>query len=241
MLTVGSLFAGIGGFDLGLERAGMKVIWQSEIDPYASAVLKKHWPNVPNHGDIRTITSATVERPDVLCGGFPCQDASVGNVYGQGSAGDRTGLYVEAVRLADEFECPVLMENVPGLLGRGFGDVLGALAEIGFDAEWECISARSVGADHERERMWILGYPSSERRQGFESYCSVLGSAVTALPEYGYAAFAEWRSLVRGKRPLRSSDGLSVAMERRRLRAIGNSIVPQISEIIGRAIVEAER
>jgi hypothetical protein len=80
---VGSLFAGIGGFDLGLERAGMRVIWQSEIDPYASAVLRKHWPHVPNHGDIRTITADRVERPDVLCGGFPCQDIS--------NAGKRAG------------------------------------------------------------------------------------------------------------------------------------------------------
>jgi DNA (cytosine-5)-methyltransferase 1 len=75
-LTVGSLFSGIGGLDLGLERAGMNVIWQSEIDPYASRVLKKHWPEVPNYGDIKTINWGDIVRPDVICGGYPCQPFS---------------------------------------------------------------------------------------------------------------------------------------------------------------------
>ena len=72
-LTVGSLFSGIGGLDLGLERAGMSVVWQSEIDPYACRVLAKHWPEVPNHGNIKEINWETIERPDVICGGYPCQ------------------------------------------------------------------------------------------------------------------------------------------------------------------------
>src|SRR5579862_8880057 len=127
MLTVGSLFAGIGGFDLGLERAGMRVIWQSEIDPYASAVLKKHWPHVPNHGDIRSIHAGNVERPDVLCGGFPCQPSSIAGKRLGGA--DERNLWPEFARLVCELGPRwVLGENVPGLRsvesGRLFGTVL---------------------------------------------------------------------------------------------------------------------
>ena len=158
MLTVGSLFAGCGGFDLGLERAGMRVIWQSEIDPYASAVLKKHWPDVPNHGDIRSIQAGNVERPDVLCGGFPCQDISNAGKRA-GIDGERSGLWSEYARVIGELRPRyVIVENVAALLGRGLERVLGDLAALGFDAEWHCIPASAVGAPHRRDRLWIVAY-----------------------------------------------------------------------------------
>src|SRR5574343_884793 len=164
-LTVGSLFTGIGGFDLGLERAGMRVAWQSEIDPYASAVLKKYWPLVPNHGDIRGITGDSVEWVDVLCGGFPCQDISNAGKRA-GIDGERSGLWAEYARVIGELRPRyVIVENVSALLGRGLGRVLGDLAALGFDAEWHCIPASAVGAPHRRERICIV----AESRQQLES------------------------------------------------------------------------
>ncbi len=237
-MRVLDLFSGIGGFSLGLERAGMRTVAFCEIDPWAQAILRDKFPQREIFGDCREFSYAG-ERIDLVTAGFPCQDASVGNVTGLGAGGERTGLYREAIRIAGELGCPILMENVPGLLVRGFGDVLRDLAEIGFDAEWECISAREVGAPHLRERLWILAYPSSEGREGFESYRGVLGRVREEIAKHGNAAFEQWGSLVAGEFPLRSGDGLSLGMERRRLHGIGNAVVPQIPEIIGRAILSA--
>jgi len=167
MLTVGSLFSGIGGFELGLERAGMRVIWQAEIDPYAAAVLRKHWPGVPNHGDVRSIRAGYVERPDVLCGGFPCQDISNAGKR-EGIDGERSGLWSEFARIIGELRPRyVIVENVAAMLGRGIERVLGDLAALGFDAEWHCIPAAAVGAPHRRDRVWILAYSArNEHRPG---------------------------------------------------------------------------
>mgnify|MGYP001189004491 CR=1 FL=1 len=237
---------GMGGFSLGLERAGFETAAFCEISPDNRRMLKANWPHVPCYEDVRTITAAQlradgITRVDAICGGFPCQDASVANVRGQGTAGARTGLFVEVVRLARELGPKfILMENVPGLLSRGFGDVLGCLAESGFDAEWDCIRARHVGADHERDRLWVLAYPRGSGREGSQPYLGALVRAKAALTEHGDAAFRTWRSLVGGQHVLRSCDGLSVGMERRRLFAIGNAIVPQIPELIGRAILAAD-
>ena len=158
MLTVGDLFSGIGGFSLGLERAGMKTAWFSEIDPYASAVLRKHWPDVPNHGDIRGIRAGAVERVDLLCGGFPCQDISNAGKRA-GIDGERSGLWSEYARVIGELRPRyVVVENVAALLGRGLERVLGDLAALGFDAEWHCIPASAVGAPHRRDRIWIVAH-----------------------------------------------------------------------------------
>jgi DNA (cytosine-5)-methyltransferase 1 len=163
-LTVGSLFSGIGGFDLGLERAGMKVIWQSEIDTFASRVLKKHWPDVPNLGDITKVDWTKVERPDVICGGYPCQPFSTAGK--RGGANDPRHLW-PAMHNAICVLRPryALMENVRGHLSLGFGRVLGDLAEIGYDAEWQVIPAAAVGAPHKRDRVFIVAYPNEQTRQ----------------------------------------------------------------------------
>jgi DNA (cytosine-5)-methyltransferase 1 len=164
-LTVGSLFSGIGGLDLGLERAGMNVIWQSEIDPYASRVLAKHWPEVPNYGNIKNIRWRDVVRPDVICGGYPCQPFS--------TAGKRQGTddprhlwpwVREAIsELRPQY---AILENVRGHVSLGLSTVLGEMASIGYDAEWQIVSAASVGAPHRRDRVIIVAYPCEQLKHG---------------------------------------------------------------------------
>ena len=159
-ITFGSLFAGIGGFDLGFERAGMVCKWQVEIDDYANRVLAKHWPNVHRERDIRECGAHNLERVDVICGGVPCQDISYAG-QGAGLDGERSGLFFEAVRVVRELRPRIIvLENVAALLTRGLDRVLGTLAEIGFDAEWHCIPAAAVGAPHIRDRVFVIGIRS---------------------------------------------------------------------------------
>jgi site-specific DNA-cytosine methylase len=162
---MGSLFAGIGGFDLGFERAGFKTVWQVEIDPYAQKVLAKNFPEAERFGDIRECGSHNLKPVDVICGGFPCQDISNAGLRA-GIEGERSGLWKEYARIIGELRPRyIVVENVAALLGRGMGVVLGDLAEIGYDAEWEVVSAADVGAPHLRERIWIVAYPRSEGRR----------------------------------------------------------------------------
>ena len=164
-LTVGSLFSGIGGLDLGLERAGHKVIWQSEIDPYACKILKKHWAEVPNHGDIKQIDWRTVEPVDIICGGYPCQPFSTA---GKRRGADDPRHLWRWVREAISELRPryAILENVRGHLSLGGVQVLGELAEIGYDAEWRVVSAAGVGAPHRRDRIIIVAYPSQQLSNG---------------------------------------------------------------------------
>jgi DNA (cytosine-5)-methyltransferase 1 len=173
-MTFGSLFAGIGGLDLGLERAGMRCRWQVEINPFCQRVLAKHWPDVKRYGDITKLTGADLERVDLICGGFPCQDVSdAGRRVGIG--GKRSGLWSEYIRLVRLLRPQfVLVENVPGLLTRGLGRVLGDLAASGYDAQWDCIPAEAVGAPHLRYRVFIVAHSQrSERRSGSSAGCDL--------------------------------------------------------------------
>lgn len=169
-MTFGSLFAGIGGIDLGLTRAGFACEWQVEIDEYARAVLAKHWPDVPRYRDVRFFLGSKKWRRvreawavDLICGGFPCQDISCAG-KGVGIDGARSGLWREFARilrlLRPRF---VLVENTPALTHRGLGRVLGDLAALGYDAEWDCIPAAALGAPHLRWRIFILAYSHKER------------------------------------------------------------------------------
>jgi DNA (cytosine-5)-methyltransferase 1 len=167
-LTFGSLFAGIGGFDLGFERAGMRCEWQVEIDPYCQRVLAKHWPNVRRWDDVRTFPPAGDWTVDVICGGFPCQDISNAGKRA-GIDGERSGLWAEYARIIRELRPSiVVVENVAALLNRGIERVLGDLAACGYDAEWDCIPASAVGAPHRRDRLFVLAHAPSLRRDGHQ-------------------------------------------------------------------------
>jgi len=164
-----SLFAGIGGFELGLERSGaFKTVAQCEIDPFCRRVLAKHWPDVPRYEDVRTLTAARLAADgiavDAICGGFPCQDISYAGP-GAGLAGERSGLWYEYARLIGELRPRVIVvENVRALLSRGLDAVLGTLTALGYHAEWETLRASDVGAPHQRSRVWIVAYADGERQ-----------------------------------------------------------------------------
>lgn len=166
-MNVLSLFAGIGGLDLGLERAGMTVIGQVEIDPFCRRVLAKHWPTVERHDDVRTTVDwwrSTVRPPlDLIAGGFPCQPVSVA---GRGLAqADERWLWPEFANILRHLRPRyAILENVPGLLGRGVGDVLADLAALGYDTEWDCVPAAAVGAPHIRDRWFCLAHTNGERQ-----------------------------------------------------------------------------
>lgn len=161
MLKVLDLFAGIGGFSLGLERTGgFETIGFCELDKKAQAVLKKHWPEVPIYDDVTKLTKDDIHGTvDVITGGFPCQDISLAG-KGAGLEGERSGLWWEFHRLIKELQPKwVIAENVSALRSRGLDQVLRSLSEIGYDAEWHCIPASAVGAPHRRDRVWIVAYP----------------------------------------------------------------------------------
>lgn len=240
-LTVGSLFSGIGGLDLGLERAGMNVIWQSEIDPYASRVLAKHWPDVPNLGDITTIDWSDVEPPDLVAGGFSCQPVS--SAGRQLVQDDARWIWPEFARCIRHLRPRlVLVENVRGLLERGMGDVVGDLASLGYDCEWDCLPAAAFGAPHRRDRVFLVAYPAGIRSEAGTAQGVFSGESVLAKEE------ADWGGdLVRGasgrvrRAPLallqRMDDGLPSELDGHRLRALGNAVVPQVAEWVGQRLL----
>lgn len=175
-LKVLDLFSGIGGFALGLEAAGMEPAAFCEVAPSCRHLLATHWPEVPCYDDVKTLTGERLAadgiRVDALCGGFPCQDLSYAG-KGAGLAGERSGLWFQIARILRELRDLgrpvriVILENVSALLGRGLGVVLGDLAALGYDAEWDCIPASSVGAPHRRDRIWIVAYARGVEHEGF--------------------------------------------------------------------------
>jgi DNA (cytosine-5)-methyltransferase 1 len=233
-LTVGSLFSGIGGLDLGLERAGMQVIWQSEIDPYACKVLKKHWPEVPNHGDIKQIDWRAVEPVDVICGGYPCQPFS--------TAGKRQGTDDPRhlwpwVRTAISELRPryAILENVRGHLSMGGTEVIGELAEIGYDAEWRVVSAAGLGAPHRRDRIIIVAYAKGGASGNTQSHG--LRPRIWQTTELGESdsttrTIGDWWKVEPDVG--RVADGVPNRVDR--LKGLGNAVVPQVAEYIGRLI-----
>lgn len=215
-LRVLDLFSGIGGFSLGLERTGgFETVAFCEIHPFCRRVLAKHWPGVPCYDDVRTLTAERLRADgisvDAICGGFPCQDVSVAGARG-GLEAARSGLWAEYHRLIGELRPRfVLVENTTGLLSLGMGRVLGDLAESGYDAQWDCISAKRVGAPHERDRVWIVAYPNEDRFQKRVHVAQPRGeessSEHSRRPADGIPASSEPADAHAGERPLGSEAG----------------------------------
>ena len=160
-ITIGSLFSGIGGIELGFERQGFKTKWFVENNPYAKEILKKRFPNTYIYGDITKIDFKSIPKVDILTGGFPCQDISNAGKR-DGIEGSRSSLWKYYLKAIGEIRPKIaFIENVSALLGRGLSEVLCDLASVGYDAEWHCVPASSVGAWHKRDRIFIIAYPTS--------------------------------------------------------------------------------
>lgn len=215
-MTIGSLFSGIGGLELGLERAGLgPVLWQAEWDPYCRAVLRRHWPSASRFADVREVTSGAA-RVDVVCGGFPCQPVSVA---GQRLAqADERWLWPEFARIIRDVEPrAVVVENVPGLRTAGLRDVLADLADLGFDAEWTCVAAGEdpqrthgwphAGAPHERRRLFLVAtHPDRaevREQQGWLGRACWEGASVARHAREARAA-ADSGRVAGGERPERA-------------------------------------
>lgn len=291
-MQFGSLFAGIGGMDLGLERAGMECAFQVEIDEYATKVLERHWPDIRRWRDIRDFIAdaekhgvegrsrSRKERSqrrvsdrsssyevDLICGGFPCQPFSVaGSRKGDSDERYLWPLFRECIRIIRPRW--VLIENVPGLIsidaGRIFRSLLWDLAQLRYDAEWQIIPAAAFGAPHLRKRVFIISYTNKECEQGLSkrkekgvSIFGISGQPSTDANKQGSQKRQgepghdgeECTSVIgddwRFAQPTicKSDHGPACGLVRNRtsmLRCLGNAVVPQVAEWIGRRIMELE-
>lgn len=277
MIRIGSLFAGIGGLELGLlaafdeARIPARVAWQVESDPYCRAVLAAHFPDADRSViDVKTANATSLGRVDILCGGFPCQDISfAGRLAGIG--GEQSGLWAEYGRIIRELRPSIaVVENVPALLARGMGAILGDLAVAGYFAEWQCIRASDVGAPHFRDRLFILAY-------AYGNGCESIGERApndgerTSHGNDAYGCSGTWQGGTLESRMGGDAHGVPDGMDRRlpdrwpappsepqapwepprsaqgvkgrarRLKALGNAVVPRVALLIGRWVIDRMR
>lgn len=288
-MRVASFFAGIGGFDLGFQRSGMSIVFHCEIDSFCQKVLKKHWPGVMLHADIRNLESSTIPAAGLWCAGWPCQDLSYANTERRGLSGDRSGLFHVFMELVQEV-CPtwIVLENVPGLLsaeqGTAFETVIDKLEESGYLGGWFSCNATSAGLPHYRERIFIVASYRSNRAYNFLANCGELHGdftkgttsreknrsnirdvierntplVVQRRGGFGYTSANSISPTLRAQtgkhqgghsdRPIlcgqklnlervRETNGISPRLDGRRGRLIGNAVVPQIAEWIGKKIL----
>jgi DNA (cytosine-5)-methyltransferase 1 len=233
-MRFGSLFSGIGGIDLGLQRAGMSCRWQVEINPFCSQVLATNWPKVKRHDNICDVEGRHLEPVDLVCGGFPCEDISLASATGVGIIGQRSRLWSQLARVLAEVRPRwALIENVPALRSRGLALVLQDLWALGFDAEWHCIPAGAFGAPHRRDRLFVVAYRRGAFRQAIipqDAVANPHGEPLvrTAIPwKKRHAWTAE-------PRMVRMAHGVPHRVDR--AGALGRAVVPQVAEWIGQKI-----
>lgn len=268
MLKVGSLFSGAGLCDLGLQWAGFEHQWFCEIDPFCRSILARHWPDTPLYNDVRTLKGSELPPVDVLCGGFPCQDVSQGGKHAGIREGTRSGLWLEYARLIGEIRPRyAIIENVRGLLARGIEIVLQDLASLGYDAEWEVLSASALGAPHRRERVFVVAFPHGDGPDPEHRLLSPLQRIVGEVDQpFGVLAWLGIRIVGQSRKAVRDAypgpviyrvvDGNAGGVDypvnvppvpRRvlpewtsRLKALGNAILPRQSYAVGSCIMARE-
>lgn len=174
-----SFFAGIGGFDLGFERAGMRTVFQCEIDPFCQKILKRHWPTVPLHDDITTVSASAIPAAELWCAGWPCQDLSNANTKRKGLTGERSGLFHRFIELVGEIQPAwLVLENVPGLLsadqGNALETVINALEAYGYLGGWVSCNVSDAGLPHNRDRVFFIASFRSDRAYQFFTNSSEL-------------------------------------------------------------------
>lgn len=243
-VKIGSLFSGIGGFELGLERSWVnaETIWQVEREKFCQKILSKHWPKATIYNDVRDITKHNVAPVDVLIGGFPCQSISIAGKMEGLENEEKSGLWWEMWRVANDLQPRlIIMENVKQVLRVGGRDVVGSLAQIGYDCEWTIVSARQFGAPHLRERWFCVAYSDMSRHQ--KQHESIMleerprsrgGDSQIGGIQRGDNY---WNRAPYPSPFCRVDDGLSNRLAR--LKALGNAIVPQCSQWVGDQILKS--
>jgi len=233
------LFSGIGGFSLAAQRVWgdeLEIVGFCEIDKYCQKVLQKNFPGVPIHDDVKVLNGNEYEKIDLITGGFPCQDISVAG-KGAGIKAERSGLWAEMFRLIKEVQPRwAIIENVPNLRSKGLTLVLQNLSEIGYMCEWHCIPACAVGAPHQRDRIWIVAYPFSECDKPCiqEALFSEINAA-NSQTETTSQCDEEGESVPQGWWAVEPDVGRvveGVAKRVDRIKGLGNSIVPQVAQVL---------
>jgi DNA (cytosine-5)-methyltransferase 1 len=242
-MNFGSLFSGIGGIDLGLERAGMKCLWHVELDDFRRELLTKHWPDVEKYEDVREVGKHNLRQADLICGGFPCPAFSMA---GKRGGFEQDDLFYEFVRVADELQPAwVVLENVRGFI-KWRTAAIEAFKNIGYDLIDFVLDARDFGVPQARERWFAVGVRRGELRNlsqirvprtaakdlhGVQSYLDATegGWAPTLQTK------KEWGDVYANSRRVRKGYGLPRRMDR--LRALGDAVVPQMAEWLGKVIL----
>lgn len=230
----GSLFSGIGGFDLAAQWMGWENVFQVEIDAFCQKVLEKNFPQVKRYGDIKKFNGEQYRGTiDILSGGFPCQDLSIAG-EGKGITGNESSLWFDMYRVADTIRPSFLViENSPELLKKGFEKVLYPLSEIGYDAEWHCVESNRFGGQQLRERVYIIAHSKEIGLQGSVIepifWKSILSQSVVRVSP-------GWRERRDIPQPRNFRSTYEVPNIVDRIKGLGNSIDTQVAFEIFKAI-----
>ena len=246
----GSLFSGIGGFDLAAEWMGWENVFHCEFEEYKRIRLEHNFPKSESYGDIRNFDARKYKGGiDIISGGFPCQDVSIAQQSrklggAQGINGERTGLWKEYARVIREIDPGIIIfENSPMLLVRGFEQVLCDLHELGFDVEWRCFFASDFGYPHFRKRLYGVAYSRIKRWKNIAKNGGILQKV---LPKRTPRQIPLSISLERfnsksSYENVRMDDGFSRELDKTVIHGYGNAVIPEIPYQIFKSIEQYEQ